>query len=304
MFELREGSHLPNARTGNVEMSTCVLHDRAVVAVSGDDAEEFLNRLLTNSMLAMRPGEARYAALLSPQGKLLFDFIVVRQPEAFWIDCRRDQAADLARRLAMFKLRAKVVIADRSADLAVAAHWGDAPADAPGLTFDDPRHDALGQRIIAPADALRGFEGDAETYRAHRISLGVPEGGVDFTYGDAFVHDANLDLLRGVDFDKGCYVGQEVVSRVHHRRSARKRIVKVHFYGDPAPRGAELMAGPLRIGEITSRADHDALAWARIDRLAEAEAASVPVTANETLVAVTWPAAGTADASFRAPTTP
>ncbi len=278
-------------------MSTCVLHDRAIVAVSGDDAEGFLNRLVTNTTLAMRPGEARYAALLSPQGKLLFDFLVVRRPGAFWIDCRREQAAELARRLAMFKLRAKVVIADESAERAVAAHWGDSPTDAPGLVFRDPRHHALGQRIIAPPDLLRGMEGEAGAYQAHRIGLGVPDGGVDFAYGDTFVHDANLDLLHGVDFDKGCYVGQEVVSRVHHRKSARKRVVKVHFYGDPAPRGAELVAGPLRVGEITSRTAHEALASARTDRLAEAAAAGVPVTANDTLVAITLPVSDDAEPS-------
>ena len=285
-------------------MSTCVLHDRAILAVSGDDAEGFLNRLLTNNMLAMSASEARYAALLSPQGKLLFDFLVVRRPDGFWIDCRSEQVADLARRLGLFKLRSKVVITDRSAELAVAVQWDDAVAEAAGLVFRDPRHDALGQRIIAPRDALRDYEGEAGAYQAHRIALGIPEGGVDFACGDTFVHDANLDLLHGVDFDKGCYVGQEVVSRVHHRKSARKRVVKVHFYGDPAPSGAELMAGPLRIGEITSRAGHEALASARVDRLAEAEAASVPVTANGTLVAITLPASSTVDASSRADTAP
>ncbi len=278
-------------------MSTCVLHDRAIVAVSGDDAEGFLNRLFTNNMLAMRSGEARYAALLSPQGKLLFDFLVVRRPGAFWIDCRREQAAAFARKLETVKLRAKVVIADQSGEMAVAALWGGSVGTAPGLVFRDPRHDGLGHRIVAPLDALDGFEGDVDAYQAHRIALGVPEGGLDFTYGDTFVHDANLDLLHGVDFDKGCYVGQEVVSRVHHRKSARKRVVKIHFYGDPAPDGAELMAGPLRIGEITSCASHEALASARIDRLAEAASANVPVTANETLVAVTLPSPSVVDTS-------
>ena len=271
-------------------MGACVLHDRAILAVSGADAEGFLNRLFTNDMLGMRRGEARYAALLSPQGKLLFDFLVMHGADGFWIDCRRDQAVDLARRLGMFKLRAKVAIADRTAELAVAARWGDAPALLPGEAFRDPRHPDLGQRIVAHPDALRDLVGEAGAYQVHRIALGIPEGGADFTYGDAFVHDANLDLLHGVDFDKGCYVGQEVVSRVHHRKSARKRVVKVRFYGDPAPLGAELVAGANRIGAITSHAGHEALASARIDRLAEAEAASVPVTANDTLVAITLPA--------------
>lgn len=271
-------------------MSTCLLNDRAILVVAGDDAESFLNRLLTNSVLSMREGEARYAALLSPQGKLLFDFLVVRRSEAFWIDCLRDTAVDLARRLAMFRLRAKVTITDRSTDLAIAASWDGAPAEAPDPTYRDPRHNELGYRIVAPPSALAGLDHDASAYEAHRISLGIPKGGVDFAYGDTFVHDANLDVLHGVDFDKGCYIGQEVVSRVHHRKSARKRVVRVHFYGAPVANGAELVAGSLRVGQITSLASHEALASARIDRLAEAEAASVPVMAGETLVAITLPA--------------
>ena len=270
-------------------MSTCVLDDRAILVVAGDDAESFLNRLLTNSMLGMRQGEARYAALLSPQGKLMFDFFVLRRADAFWIDCLRDTAADLARRLGLFKLGSRVRITDRSADLAVAASWDGALMEAPGPAYRDPRHNGLGYRIVAPPDALASFERDAIAYEAHRIALGIPRGGVDFVYGDTFVHDANLDVLHGVDFDKGCYVGQEVVSRVHHRKSSRKRVVKVHFYGAPAASGAELVAGPLRIGQITSLAAHEALASARTDRLAEAEAASVPVMAGETLVAITLP---------------
>ena len=270
-------------------MTTCLLDDRAVLVVAGEDAESFLHRLLTNNMLGMRPGEARFAALLSPQGKLMFDFLVVRRAEAFWIDCLRATAVDLARRLTLFRLRAKVTITDRSADLAVAASWGGALMEAPGPAYRDPRHNELGYRIVAPPAALAGFDRDVGGYEAQRISLGIPKGGVDFAYGDTFVHDANLDLLHGVDFDKGCYVGQEVVSRVHHRKSARKRVVKVHFHGEPAASGAELSAGPVRIGQITSIASHEALASARTDRLAEAEAASVPVMAGETLVSITLP---------------
>ena len=277
-------------------MSSCLLPDRGIVAVSGEDAETLLNRLFTNSMRDMAPGTARYAALLSPQGKLLFDFFVFRRPDAFWIDCVRDHAPDLARRLTMFKLRSTVTIEDRSAALSVAAHWDGALMDAPGPAYRDPRHDGLGYRIVASNEVLRGIEPDAGAYDRHRIALGIPKGGVDFVYGDTFVHDANLDLLHGVDFDKGCYVGQEVVSRVHHRNSARKRVVKVHFYGDPAPEGTDLVAGALQIGRISSCADHEGLATARTDRLAEAEATSIPVTAAETLVGITLPSASVVEA--------
>ena len=279
-------------------MTHCKFSDRAIIAVSGDDAEGFLNRLFTNSVLGMHGGEARYAALLSPQGKLLFDFIVCAEPGGFWLDVARDQAADLARKLTMFKLRAKVSIAVRD-DLCVAATWGDAPMEAPRPVFRDPRHNELGYRVVGSADALAGFgDGVAGDYEAHRIALGVPKGGVDFVYGDTFVHDANLDLLHGVDFEKGCYVGQEVVSRVHHRGSARKRVVRLSFYGEPPAVGAAVTAGPLQIGQLTSLSGKLGLAGARIDRLAEAETASMPVTVGETLVAVTLPSRSTVTPNY------
>ena len=269
-------------------MKSCRLIDRGIVSVSGDDAESFLNRLVTNSVLGMGDGEARYAALLSPQGKLLFDFLVYARPGGFWLDVARVQTAELARKLTMFKLRAKVSIGARD-ELAVAATWGGALMKAPGVAFRDPRHNDLGTRIVAESDRLLSFADDGTAYGAHRIALGIPEGGIDFVYGDAFVHDANLDILHGVDFDKGCYVGQEVVSRVHHRGTARKRIVKLAFYGEPPPRGAPIAAGAQQIGEVTSISGREGLAMARIDRLEEAEGIKAPVLAGETLIGVSLP---------------
>lgn len=276
-------------------MITCHLPDRGIVAVGGPEAEGFLNRLFTRSMLGMRAGEARYGALLSPQGKLLFDFLVYRRPDLFWIDVPRAMAADFARKLTLFRLRAKVEIAVRE-DLQVGAVWDGALLEAPGPAFRDPRHDALGYRIVATAEALAAYPPDIEAYDTHRIRLGIPVGGVDFPYGDTFVHDANLDLLHGVDFDKGCYVGQEVVSRVQHRGSARKRIVRLQFEGDaPAP-GAPILAGDTTIGTMTSRAGAIGLGMVRLDRLDEAEAAHEPIRVGTihvgtTLVTVDRPVA-------------
>lgn len=271
-------------------MARSLLPDRAVVAVIGEDAEALLNRLFTNSMLAMRDGEARYAALLSPQGKLLFDFLALRRSDGFWLDCRRDQAAELAKRLSMFKLRAKATVEDLSIRLAVAAVWDEQPVVSGDIaSFRDPRHDSLGWRLIGPADAFAGPRSD-EDYQAHRIALGVPQGGLDWENGDAFVHDANLDWLHGVDFAKGCYVGQEVVSRVHHRGSARKRIVKLRFHGEPPATGVELRAGPLALGRLTSLAGSNGLASIRIDRLQDAAESNLPVTAGDTLVEISMPA--------------
>ena len=271
-------------------METCLLADRAVLLVEGDEAEALLNRLVTRNVAGMRAGEARYAALLSPQGKLAVDFLVYRRADGFLLDCPTSEAEALTKKLTLFRLRARVAIALQP-ELAVAAVWGGTLVEAPGPAFRDPRHDQMGWRIIAPRARLRMFPDDQGAYERYRILLGVPRGGQDFVYGDTFVHEANLDLLFGVDFDKGCYIGQEVVSRVHHRNSARKRVVKVKVYGDPPEVGAALTAGPAQVGTLTSLSGHDGLATARIDRLAEAEAAKQPVLAGGTLVGLVLPIA-------------
>ena len=280
-------------------MPRCLLADRALLQVasdgSGAEAEALLNRLFTRNLAGMAEGEARYAALLSPQGKLLFDFLVYRIGAGFLLDCPAGQAEELAKKLTMFKLRAKVTIALRP-ELAMAAGWDEAAGQPPSEAYRDPRHAALGHwRVAAAREALAGLPVDEAAYEAHRIACGVPKGGVDFVYGDTFVHDANLDLLAGVDFDKGCYVGQEVVSRVHHRSTARKRIVRVRVHGEPPAVGAALTAGPAQIGTLTSLAGHDGLAGARIDRLAEAVADKQPVHAGDALVEVTLPEAAHAE---------
>jgi hypothetical protein len=257
------------------------LRDRGVLRVAGEDAASFLQGLLTNDVLSLEVGQARYAALLSPQGKILFDFLVLRIPAeagaAFLIDCPAERHGELARRLSFYRLRAKAAISDESAALAVAAFW-DAPPAAPpnNYVFVDPRDARLGWRAILPKAALAGLGGLAP-YEAHRIRLGVPRGGVDFPYADAFPHDANLDLLHGVDFEKGCYVGQEVVSRMRHRGTARKRIVRVALSGPPPAPGAPVLAGDTPVGALGSAADGQALAMVRLDRLEAASGA--PLTA-------------------------
>ncbi len=254
------------------------LDDRGVIRVSGEDASGFLQGLLTNDVAQLGANESRYAALLSPQGKVLFDFLVVRAPVArdeFLLDCPAALAGALAKRLALYKLRAKIVIADESADHGVIAYWQGEPENAPGGVFyADPRAGALGHRAILPrAKAIAVGEADIGEYEALRISLGVPKGGVDFAYGEAFPHDADMDLFHGVDFEKGCYVGQEVVSRMKHRGEARKRIVRVRLNGEaPAP-GAAVTDGELAVGVLGSSSGRHALALLRLDRVEEAKAA-------------------------------
>jgi folate-binding protein YgfZ len=268
---------------------SALLRDRGVVTVEGEEAAAFLQGLLTNDVEKLREGEARYGALLTPQGKILFDMLVVRAPAGFLIDCAAHQAADLARRLGFYRLRAKVTIADASAERAVVAFWGDAAPDAApdAALYRDPRDARLGWRAILPRDAaLAVGEQHAPTYEALRIAAGVPKGGVDFAYGDAFPHDANFDLLHGVDFAKGCYVGQEVVSRMKHRGTARKRVVRLRTLGEPASPGTPVLDGELAVGTFGSSSGREALAMLRLDRVDETKAAGRELTAGGVGVAL------------------
>ncbi|HEX4767868.1 MAG TPA: folate-binding protein [Lichenihabitans sp.] len=263
-------------------MTGVLLEDRGIVEVAGLEAGELLQRLVTNDVLGLVRGEARYAALLTPQGKIVVDFLVAAAGEAsFLIDCPRHLAADVARKLTLYRLRARVTITDRSAELRVAAFWPEAPSSIDGLVVRDPRHPSLGYRAVASHAALADLvrPADREAYTSHRIDAGVPEGGTDFAYGDAFPHDANLDLLNGIDFGKGCYVGQEVVSRVQHRGTARKRIRPVIFEGAPPPAGTEVVVGEIAIGTMGSAVAGRGLAMVRVDRAAEAAALGAPASA-------------------------
>jgi folate-binding protein YgfZ len=272
------------------------LSDRGVVTVAGDAAGGFLDGLLTSSIGTLRPGEARYAGLLTPQGKLIADCIVIAAtgleavPDAGYIlDCPRQLAETLASRLNFYKLRAKIAIADRSADFAVIATWDGATETGLGLRYLDPRLPALGGRIIVPTGAVDAVAAEfkhpmlaTDEYEAHRIGLGVPRGGVDFRYGDAFPHEADMDQLGGVDFNKGCYIGQEVVSRMEHRGTARNRIVPVDYDGTAPEPGTAVMAGNKTLGTMGSAARGHGLALLRLDRLAEA--AGAPLTAGVTVL--------------------
>jgi folate-binding protein YgfZ len=255
---------------------------RGVVAVSGEDAAGFLGGLVTNDIEAIPEGGAGYGGLLSPQGKILFDFIVFRAGAQFLFDLPKDAAADFVKRLGFYKLRAKVAIAALP-DRQVAAAWGeDAPPVIDGLVAPDPRLAALGYRMILPADApieAAGYDAADETaYDAQRIELGIPEGAIDFTYGDAFPHEADMDQLGGVAFDKGCYIGQEVVSRMEHRGTARRRLIQVRAASPIPPPGAEIVAGEKPVGIIASSSpDHTGLAVVRLDRAREALDAGVPI---------------------------
>ena len=272
-------------------MKAAFLPDRGVVKVSGEDARNFLNGLVTTDVTELKPAQGRFGALLTPQGKIVVDFLITEAPGGhgggFLFDCPRALAKTLADKLAFYKLRAKVAVENLTDSLGVIAAWDGDPAVTPDLAFADPRDQALGWRILAPQElaakvaALIGADlVDASAYEAHRIACGAPRGGLDFTYGDAFPHETNMDRLHGVDFDKGCYVGQEVVSRMQHRGSARTRTVKILLDGPSPEPGATILAGDKAVGTMGSTAGEMGLALIRTDRVADALSAGLALTAG------------------------
>lgn len=277
---------------GSLEpMQAALLPDRGVVKVVGDTARAFLNGLLTNDVAKVAPGKPRFAALLTPQGKIIVDFIVAEAPAedggGFFLDVPRALAPELVAKLNFYKLRAKVIAEDLSEVLGVMAVWDDGKETEYGLCYPDPRLPGLGTRIMLPphlaaeaAADLGATLTDAEAYDAHRIALGVPRGGHDFVYGDTFPHEADMDQLHGVDFEKGCYVGQEVVSRVEHRSTARSRVVPIVYDEFSPMAGLPVMMGDKQVGQLGSTAKGCGLALLRLDRVEDALKSGTPLTAG------------------------
>ncbi len=272
-------------------MNAALLPDRGVIKVIGDDARKFLHGLVTADMLGVVPGTARFCALLTPQGKIIADFFVTQAPQAegggFFLDVPRALAVTLVEKLNLYKLRAKVLIEDLTEILGVLAVWDGQGATKhattkQGLSYADPRLPALGLRVMIPphraaaaASELGAALVSAEDYEAHRIALAVPRGGLDFAYGDAFPHEADMDQLGGVDFAKGCYVGQEVVSRIEHRGIARTRAVALRYDGATPENGTPITAGERQVGTMGSAARGCGIALIRLDRVAEAQPAAL-----------------------------
>jgi tRNA-modifying protein YgfZ len=282
-------------------MNAALLPDRGVAKVAGDDARDFLNGLLTADISKLTPEGAAFAALLTPQGKIIADCLIAEAPTAdgggFFLDCPRALVPTLVQKLSFYKLRAKVMIEDLSDVLGVLAAWEGSGQTEYGLCYADPRLSSLGLRVMLPPhlapEAARDLGAelvDAKLYEAHRIALGVPRGGLDFSYGDAFPHETDMDQLNGVDFAKGCFVGQEVVSRIEHRGSARTRIVPVAYEGFAPEAGAPVVAGEKTVGTLGSTTSGRGLAMLRLDRVEEASAAGVPLTSGNVTLTLIKPA--------------
>jgi folate-binding protein YgfZ len=261
-------------------MPIAFLDDRAVIAVSGPEARPFLQGLITNDIAILSPAQPIYGALLTPQGKVLFDFLISEGDGALLLDCANASHDLLVKRLSTYRLRAKVTIESRD-QLAVAASWDGANISHVSA-FTDPRVAELGKRAICARAELPGNLSGASTYHEFRHSLGVPEG-VDFGSDRMFALDADLEELHGVSFDKGCFVGQELTARMKHRGTARKRLVPVSAASTLPPPFAPVRAGSRELGELASANGQRGFALLRLDRLAEAdplaiEVAGVPLT--------------------------
>src|SRR5689334_5312458 len=275
-----------------------LLEARGVLGISGADARPFLQGLISNDVTKVTPAHAVWAALLTAQGKWLHDFFVTELDGALLLETERDRLPDLAKRLRLYKLRSQIEIAPRD-DLAVAALWPDAALDALGVAHEpgaaapraggvvhvDPRLVALGARAIVPRDrldeALAGFErAPLADYERLRLSLGVPDGSRDFVAEKSILLENGVDELNGVDWKKGCYVGQELTARTKYRGLIKKRLLPVAVEGAlPAP-GTLVMLGDKEAGEMRSGRDGLALALLRLEALEEAAGSGAAFTAD------------------------
>ena len=272
-------------------MEPARLDDRAVIAISGAEARDFLQGLVTNDVTGLAPGKGLYTALLSPQGKILFDFFVVEGDGALLLDVAKNARDALLKKLKMYRLRAKIEIEPRD-QLGVYSNLAGHPENRPvpyagrAVSFADPRLVALGIRSIGARQEMPANLPGPHGYHEARLALGVPEAG-DLGFEKIFALDAGLEELNGVSFAKGCYVGQELTSRMKHRATARKRILTVAVDAALPPTGTALLRGGSEIGEIIAGYGGKGFALVRLDRLDETEG---DVTAGEIVVALTRPA--------------
>ncbi len=258
------------------------LSHRGVLALSGENVHGFLQGLLSNDTERVRSGSAIYAALLTPQGKFLHDVFVVECEGVVYLDAEAGRLDDLAKRLRRYRLRAKIAIEDASSIWRVeavpegATHFGLA-GSGPGKTarFDgcvsyiDPRDERFGVRLLRQAERPTGLpEGNFDDYEVLRYRLGAPDGSRDMPIGQAFLLESGFEQLNGVDWEKGCYVGQEVTARTHYRGAVRRRLTPVAL-DSPIASGVRITAAGRSVGEMRSSCNGLGLALLHLDRIGD-----------------------------------
>ncbi|HEU5048185.1 MAG TPA: folate-binding protein [Rickettsiales bacterium] len=263
----------------STDSGQALLAGRSVIAVSGNDARDFLQGLITNDVRQVTPQLAIFTALLSPQGKFLYDFFIIEHEGKLLLDIERMYEAELVKRLSMYKLRAQVEIAPLS-DWQVAAVWGTPPAGQGEVIYADPRLPAMGVRMLGRNLSVAG---DEETYHAYRLALAIPDGAKDLTQNRSLPMEWGYDKLNAIDFNKGCYVGQEVTARSKHRATLHKMVHRVQADTALPPRDTAIMSGEREVGQMASSNGNIGLAMLNLDAVASGaplEAAGVKLQAE------------------------
>ena len=254
------------------------LPSRAVIAVEGPDWRTFLQGLLTQDVEGQAVGTIRFGGLLTPQGRLLYDLFILAGEAGCWLDVAASHREALIQRLTLYRLRAKVTISP--SPMVVSALWNTDSAEG---FLSDPRLGALGLRGYDAHPPELANEVPEATYQAHRLALGVPDPANDAPSNTTYPIEANFDLLNGIDFKKGCFVGQETTSRMKRRGTIKTRMLPIHFDGTAPASGAEILNGELRAGQVLSGQDGRAMASMRLDRL------EGPLSVDRRPIHVDWP---------------
>lgn len=263
------------------------LENRALVLVTGEEAEKFLQAVITTDLSSLGADELKPGALLTPQGKIMFDFLVSRVENALRLDMPEEIAESLMKRLMLYRLRSKAEITQSSESL-IAVSWQDtfASSQSDSSKRDCRFPESLNVRRIYGQQCE---ENNIEGWTALRIANGIAEGSNDFAYNDLFPHDANFDQTGGVSFTKGCFIGQEVVSRMQHRGTARRRAMVASSTSNLPEKGTALTVSAREIGNLGEICGNQAIAFVRIDRVQDALDSQTPIMAGDVEVSLTIP---------------
>ena len=264
------------------------LTNRGIISVTGSDSRDFLQGIISNDITLVSPNKTIYAALLTPQGKYLFDFFISQSGEKLLIECEKDRVPDLMKRLRIYKLRANADLVDETETYSIFAIWGDDAAQATGLhnerglaheisggtQFIDPRLNTAGVRSVLPIEvaeaqlqSLAAEPASASDYDLHRLKLGLPDASRDLVVDKAILIESGFDELNGVDWNKGCYIGQELTARTKYRGLVKKRLISVFIEGAAPEPGTPIMVGDKNAGEMRSSNAGHGIALLRLDQL-------------------------------------